>query len=168
MLELGLLVMIIAIVMTAGLLPMRALRMALGDLLAADAATLAPAADVNKVILFVNEVNPNEDLVAGDLTEASFAGYAAKLGTVGTQQAGTNPVTGEQTVTILAPAGGWRYEASDAVDPPQVVHGFALVDNAKAVLLGIQMLPAPVTIRSASDYIDLGSIEIDFVTQPMS
>ena len=149
------------------MLPMKDVRLALGELLAADVATLAPVA-ANKIALVLDAFALTENLVIGDLVLASFTGSTPKAGAAGTQQAGINPITGDQVITILAPAGGWRWECTAAPASPQSINGFALIDDAGAVLLGAQLLDVPVTITDVGDFIDLGAVTMMFVVQPLS
>ncbi len=151
-----------------GLLPMRAVRLQLGELLAADSTTLAPGVSANKIALIAAAFNLNEALVIGDLTLASFTGSAPKAGTTGAQGVGTDPMTGEQLITILAPAGGWRFVCTVAPGAPQTIYGFCLTDNAGATLLAAEQLPSPITIASVGDEIDLGAVAMTFVLRPLS
>lgn len=150
------------------MLPMKLLRLALGNLLAADATTLAPAMDANKTALIAAAFNLNENLALGSLTLATFTGSAPKVGAAGAQQVGTDPLTGDQVITILAPAGGWRWECSAAPGAPQTIFGFCLLDNAAAVLLAAEVLDNPIVITNVGDFIDLGQIPMRFVIQPLS
>lgn len=149
-------------------LPMKAVRLALGDLLAADAATLAPVALANKVALVKASFVLNEDLVLGTLTLADFTGSTPIAGVVGAQQSGVDPVTGDQVVTILPPAGGYRFEATNAANLPQTIYGYIITDNAGAVLLGAALFPVPITLTGAGQYVDCGIVESRIVMQPMS
>lgn len=149
------------------MLPMKDLRLALGNLLAADVPTLAPVA-ANKVALVIAPFTPGEDTILSDLTLATFTGSAPKAGAAGAQQAGVDPVTQDQVITILTPVGGWRWECTVAPTPAQTIYGYALVDNAAAVLLAVEVLAAATTITNVGDYIDLGAIEMRFVLQPIS
>jgi hypothetical protein len=146
---------------------MRALRLALGELLAADVATLA-AATANKIALIAAPFTPGEGLVIGDLTLATFTGSTPKSGVSGAQQAGVNPVTSDQVITILAPAGGWRWECTAAPVAPEGIFGFALIDDTGATLLGVQALPSPVSIGAVGDFLDLGAVAMTFVLNPLS
>lgn len=149
------------------MLPMIALREALGTLLAADVATLAPVA-ANKIALIAAAFANDENLVLGSLVFATFTGSAPKAGAAGAQGVGNDPATGQQIITILAPVGGWRFVCTVAPGAPETIFGFALTDSAGAVLLGAELLPVPITITLAGDEIDLGAIPITFVLQPMS
>lgn len=149
------------------MLPMKALRIALGDLLAADVGTLAPVA-ANKIALIIANFALDEDLVVGDLTLATFTGSTPKAGAAGAQQVGIDPLTGDQVITNLTPAGGWRWECTAAPGAPQTVFGFALLDATLADLLGAALLATPVVITDVGDFVDLGAVTIRFVRQPMS
>jgi len=149
------------------MLPMKALRLKLGVLLAADVPTLAPVA-ANKVALVNAAFAPNEALTIASLSFATFTGSAPIAGAAGPQGVGTDPATGDQVITILAPAGGWRYVCTVAPGAPETIFGYALTDNAGAVLLGVQLLDVPVTIHNVNDEVDLGSVPITFVVQPMA
>jgi hypothetical protein len=150
------------------MLPMKALRLQLGELLAADATTLAPAVSANKIALVKAAFALNENLVAGDLTLATFTGSTPKAGATGAQQAGQDPVTFEQKITVLAPAGGYRWECTAAPGTPETIYGYALLDSTLATLLGAAVFDTPVPIAAVGDFIDLGAVEITFVLQPMS
>jgi hypothetical protein len=149
------------------MLPMIALRLALGNLLAADVALLAPVA-ANKIALVNANFALTENLLLGALSFATFTGSAPLAGAAGAQGVGTDPITGDQLITILAPAGGWRFVCTGAPALPETIYGYALTDSAGAVLLGAALLITPITIRNVGDEIDLGSVPITFVAQPMS
>lgn len=149
------------------MLPMKALRIALGELLAADVDTLAPVA-ANKIALIAANFGLNENLVVGDLTLASFTGSTPKAGAAGAQQVGIDPLTGDQVITILAPVGGWRWECTAAPGAPETIYGYALLLADLSVLLGAELLDNPITISDDGDFIDLGSVPIRFVAQPMA
>jgi len=149
------------------MLPIKALRLSVGELLVADVAFLA-AVLANKIALVTNSFTPNENLTFADFTLAVFTGSTPKAAVAGTQQAGIDPNTGAQTITILAPAGGWRWECTVAPGAPVVVTGFILTDNAGAVLLGMQQLTSTVTISAIGDFIDLGKVEMQVVSRPLS
>jgi len=150
------------------MLPMLALRLQIGELLAADDTTLAPAANANKMALIAAAFTPDEGLEEGDLTYASFDGSTPITGVVGTQQAGVDPATLDQIVTIKEPAGGWRWESTGVTNLPQTIYGFALLDNALAVLLAVASLDEPVTITAAGQEINLGACKLTIVQQPVS
>jgi len=150
------------------MLPMKALRLQFGELLAADATTLAPAADANKVHLIMEDFTPVETMVVGDLTFADFTGSTALAAGLGTQLVGIDPTTGEQKITLKEPAGGWRWECTADPAEPQNIYGYALTNLAADELLAITKFPLPITITEAGQEINIGSAVITMVLQPAS
>lgn len=149
------------------MLPTKTVRLQLGELLAADATTLAPAMSANKIALVKSAFVPNENSVIGDFTLADFDGSSPIAGATGTQQVGNSPSTGDQIITIKEPAGGWRWESTGVTNLPQTIYGYVLTDNAGAVLLGMELLPEPLTIVEAGQEINLGAIKMTMVLQPI-
>jgi len=150
------------------MLPMKTVRLQLGELLAADATTLAPAADENTIALIAAPFTESEILLPGDLTLATFTGSAPKAGVAGAQQAGIDPTTGDQVITILAPVGGYRFECTAAPAEPETIYGYALMNDDQTLLFAVKALPVPVTIEAVADFIDLGAITMTIVAQPIS
>lgn len=148
------------------MLPTRAVRLQLGELLGADATTLAPVA-ANKIALIAADFTPDENLVLGDLTLATFTGSAPKAGATGAQGVGIDPLTGDQVITILPPAGGYLFECTVAPGAPETIFGYALVDNAAAVLLGVVKFPDAFTIENVGDQVDCGNPTMRLVAQPI-
>lgn len=150
------------------MLPMKAIRLALGEALAADDTSLAPATDANKIALIAADFVLDESLVIGDLTLATFNGSTPLAGATGTQLAGIDPLTGEQIITIKEPAGGYRWECAVAPGAPETIYGFALIDNAGTGLLAVELLPEPITIAAVGDQIDIGNATLRMVLAPLS
>jgi len=149
-------------------LPMKAVRLKFGSLLAADATTLAPAMDANEVSLISENVALTENLVTADLTFATFTGSDALEAGTGEQQVGIDPQTLQQIITIKEPAGGWRWITTDAVNLPQTIYGYALTKTALGELLGVALFNTPITLTEAGQQINLGTAEITIVPQPAS
>jgi hypothetical protein len=149
------------------MLPMSAIRLKLGTLLAADTASLAPAT-ANKMILFSNNVTPIETLLMAALTEANFDGYASIDGTIVAQETGIDPATGDQVITLTPPLGGWHWKTTGVTNLPETIYGFALVDHAKAVLLAIETFEEPVSLTAIGQQIDLGAATMRLVQEPAS
>jgi len=149
------------------MLPTRFLRLQLGELLAADTDTWVNITGQPTVALVAETFTPSEDLVTADLTLATFTGSTPLAGDT-TQEAGVDPATGEQVITVIAPAGGWRFECTVAPGSPETIFGFALRQSSTAALLGTALLATPVTITNVGDFIDLGAIEFRLVLQPMA
>jgi len=150
------------------MLPMKAVRLQLGTLLAANAATLAPASDANVIALVMAPFTNDENLLVGDLTFATFTGSDPIEGATGTQTTGIDPVTLAQVIEIKPPLGGYRWETTDTVNLPQTIYGYALLNNDLSTLLAVQLLDEPITLQDADQFIDVDSATLTFVQQPVS
>lgn len=149
------------------MLPLEALRLQLGELLAADTTTLAPAS-ANKIALIAAPFSLTETTLLSSLTLATFTGATPLAGATGAQNVGLDPVTGAQVIQIKPPAGGYRWITGDLVNLPQTIYGYALLDNAGAVLLALAQLPTALTLQVAGQFIEIDPVNITFVPQPMS
>lgn len=126
------------------------------DLLAADAATLAPAVSGNKVSLVIAPFTPGPDTDVTTLTLATFTGGAAKVAGTGAQTTGFDPITLREFIQILEPAGGWSWVCTGAPAAPETVYGVVLTNNGVTVTYGAELLPAPVTITNVGDAVAVG------------
>jgi hypothetical protein len=150
------------------LLPMKAVRLQLGALLAADATTLAPASLANEVALIIAPFALSENLTVASLTLGSTNGLSPINCATGAQEVAQDPVTGSQLITIVPAAGsGFRWVSSGSFTAPITVYGYALLTNAGAVLLGAQALPTPIVFQSAGYQLDIDPLQIGFVLSPM-
>ena len=150
------------------MLPTKAVRLQFGALLAADPTTLAPAANANTIALVQSNFVPNENLTIASFTLASFTGSTPINVPLGAQGVGDDPITLEQFITMLAPAGGWRWVCTGAPASPQTIYGFVLTTKAQALLLAMALFVNPITIQFVNDQIDLGAVQIQMVLQPAS
>jgi hypothetical protein len=150
------------------MLPMKAVRLDIGTLIAADAATLAPATNANKIALVTAPFTPTENLVATDLTYASFTGSTPIAGSTGAQQTGVDPNTGQQIVTIKEPLGGWRWVVGGSTGLPVTVYGFALLDSTLATLLAVEAFATPQALTETGQEINLGTAKLTVVLNPMA
>ena len=150
------------------MLPMKALRLKFGTALAADSASLAPAVTGNNLKLYKADFVEDEALTAASLTEATFDGYAAIVGSTGAQLTGVDPVTNEQLVTIKEPIGGWRWTVSGITDLPQTIYGFGLQITGAGALLAVERFDQPITLTEAGQEIEISNAKIRIVTNPAS
>lgn len=125
------------------------------QLLAADAATLAPAANANEMVLINAAFTPGPALVIGDLSLADFDGSTPLDVGVGTQPEGLDPATGDPIITIKPPAGGWRWETTGVTNLPQTIWGVALTTDNGAALLATALLPVPITLSAVNQVVQL-------------
>lgn len=150
------------------MLPMKAVRLQIGELLAADPTTFAPAADENTIALIIEDFALDESLVAADLTLATFTGSTPLDQGLGTQLVGIDPLTGEQIITLEAPAPGWRWECTADPAEPQTVFGYGWFNDDQTILLGAAKLPLPIQIAASGDEINLGAVQVRMVLDPAS
>lgn len=136
----------------------RALREAMAQLLAANAATLAPAADGNVVALIKAAFTPSEEIVLADLSLANFDGSTPIEAGTGTQPEGLDPNTNDALITILPPAGGWRFETTGTTNLPQTIYGYALLSNDLATLFATEQLAETVTLTAVNQVVELPSV----------
>lgn len=140
--------------------PTVAIRAAAADLLAANAATLAPAADANKMCLVMAPFDPNEGLVFADLTLATFDGSTPLDVGLGTQPTAFDPTTNDSVISLKPPATGFRWETTGLTNLPQTIFGYALVDNALAVLLAADVFAEPVVLTAINQLVQVDDSEI--------
>lgn len=150
------------------MLLMKALRLALGTLLASDSSTLAPATLPNKMGLAKNNFSLTENLVIGDIVAADFDGSTLIPGAAGAQQTGLDPATNDQVLTIKDPAGGYRWITTGSTQLPQTIYGYYLVDTTGANLLMAGRFNTPITLTDVGQVINLGQADTTFVAQPAS
>lgn len=149
------------------MLPMEPVRLQLGVLLAADTTTLAPAT-ANKIALIKAPFTPQESLVVADLTLADFGGSTPIAGAAGAQAVAIDPATGDQIITIKDPAGGYRWVTTNLTNLPQTIYGYCLLDTTLATLLAVQTIPTPVGLTAVGQQVDLGTVAMTLVQQPIS
>jgi len=137
-----------------------ALRQAAALALAAQAATLAPAADANVIALVINEFSPSEAMVLAGLDLATFDGSTPIEGVTGTQPTGIDGNTGDVLIYISPPAGGYRWETTGTTNLPQTVYGYALLSNDLGTLLAAARLETPVELTAVNQPVELGAVTI--------
>lgn len=138
----------------------KSVRQQAAKLLAADATTLAPAADANVIALVMNEISPGESLVFGDLTLATFDGSTPIAVGLGTQPTGENPFTAAEVISLKQPVGGFRWETTGVTNLPQTIFGYALLNQAMDAVLATELLDTPVTLTAVDQVIDIGAPEM--------
>jgi hypothetical protein len=147
---------------------MIAVREQLGALLAADATTLAPGVNANKIALIGAPFTPRETLHATDLTLLSGNGLSPIQGVTGAQVVGLDPVTQQQVIVIKAPAGGYQWVTSGGLAVTKSIYGYALLDSTLATLLAVQALATPITVSADGYLIDFDPVEMTIVLAPIS
>lgn len=138
------------------------------DLLAADTATFADAADGCKVHLVKADFTSNVLTDVADLTLADFTGSTAKVMGTGTQTKGVDPATGKRFIELKEPAGGLTWVCTAAPSPAQTIYGYVVTDNAGTVTLGSAKFDTPITISAVGHAISIGNIRLTSVVAPLS
>lgn len=159
----------LALCLSAGMLPMRAVRLQLGILLAADATTLAPVADANVVALIVNNFTLTENLVIGDLTLGAGNGLDPIACATGAQLVALNAQTGAQLITIKEGAvTGFRWVSSGSIPSPIGIFGYALLNDAMDTVLAATKLQTAVNITAVGQEFNAEPIQMIFNQQPIN
>lgn len=156
------------IFLARAMLPMAAVRLQLGTLLAADPTTLAPASTPNQVALIISPFSLAESLVVSDLTLGATLGLAPLAGIAGTQGVAQDPISGAQILTLLPPVTGWRWVTSGTWTTPITVYGAALTNAAGTTLLGAMQLATPIILTEPGFQVDIDPLQMTFVLQPLS
>jgi len=138
----------------------RILRLACADLLAADTATLAQAADNNVLALVMADFAPSENILIGGITLATFDGSTPILVGLNTQPTGENPQDDSAIISLKPPAGGWRWETTGTTHLPQTIYGFALLNKALDTVLATELLPNQQTLTAINQVIELNKVHI--------
>lgn len=136
----------------------RALREKMAQLLAADTATLAPAALAINIALVKAAFSPSEGLAFADVTLADFDGSDPIDITVGAQAEGLDPVSSDAIITLSPPIGGFRWETTGATNLPQTIYGCVLLNNAGDTILASLRLPTPIVLTAVNQVLDLGNL----------
>jgi len=137
-----------------------ALREKAAQLLAADATTLAPAADANVIALVQAPITPGEGLALIDVTLADFDGSTPIAVGLGTQPEGLDPATANAIITLKPPVGGWRFETTGVTNLPQTIYGFVLLNDAMDTLLASESLETPIVLTAVNQVIELSYVHI--------
>jgi len=147
--------------------PTQALIDSLAELLAEDVAFLAAAA-AKHVHLVIAPFTPGPTTAYGDLTIATFDGYAALNAAAGAQQFFTDAESGRRVVQLIEPVGGWHWLTTGVTDLPQTIHGYVVTDLANAVTLGSALLDDPITLSGSGEAIDIDQIRFTFGIEPLT
>lgn len=149
-------------------LPMKAVRLQLGNLLAADTTTLAPVL-ANQMALIIAPFTALETLVIGDLTLGAANGLGPIALATGSQEVAIDPTSQAQILTLKPGAtSGFRWVTSGVFAGPVTVYGFALIDSTSTTLLAVSALAAPVIVSAAGYQIEGDPAQMVFVLEPIN
>lgn len=134
------------------MLPIDDLFKGFGDATAASATWLAANLTV---ALIKSPFTPGQATLDGlaSTDEADFDGYAQKDGSAATRKVDIDPATGDVLVTVLPPAGGWRWETSGNTNLPETIYGMALMKGTVGAIfpdavIASEVFTAPVTFTN--------------------
>lgn len=103
---------------------------------------------------------PSPTLVVGDLTEATFDGYAeVDLGAAG-PTVSSDPGNGDVLLTFPLPVGGLHWQCTGGTGLPQTIFGWYAVNQAGTILYASGTLEAPVVISASGQSLDLDYLRL--------
>jgi len=121
--------------------------------------TFSPSlADALWIVPIKTAFTPGLPLVLTDADMADFPGVVPKSIAAGSRSHGVDPLTGRLQITLPGPIGGFLWQASGDVTPPQTIYGVALTSDSLTVegadLLASALLPEPVTMSNTFDIVE--------------
>jgi len=103
--------------------------------------------DGGEMILFQNDYTPTPDTIIGDLTVATFTGYADV-----TLTTYSDPyLTADQRAAVLAPLA--QFNAASPFTVGNAIYGFAIKDVDGALVLAGRFPDAPIAMAGLGDHI---------------
>lgn len=130
-------------------------------LLAGDSTTLAQTSGVS-VHLCSNSIAPALGTTLNQLTECTFAGYAAIRAQGGAQDQYQSLTNGNYVVELNPPAGGFVFNVGNITSAQQIT-GYYVTDAAVSTLYCCNALPGgSVTATTSGQAIDLGPLTLTF------
>jgi len=136
--------------MSMKFIPTRAIREKANQLLAADTATFAQAADPNHLVPLMEDFASGESTLPEDCIAADFDGSTPLELGLGAQPEGLNPGTNDSLIHLEQPDGGARWETTGTTNLPQTIYGFAHMNEAHTVLYGTHRLDTPIVLTAAN------------------
>jgi hypothetical protein len=136
------------------MIPSLAIREKAMQLLAADTATLAQAANALHMWLVKSSFVPAEALVLADVTLADFDGSTPLDVGLNTQPEAQNPGTTDSVIDLKAPAGGWRWETTGVTNLPQTIYGYVLTTNDDTTVYASALLESPVELTAVNQRVE--------------
>jgi len=106
---------------------------------------------------------PTPQLELGDITEADFGGYARIALSGGVLNVSTDPLTGDNILTIVPPAGGWYWETTSTANLPQTIYGWFILSDDTVTLFGTDVLADTTTLTASGESVGLGQLALRLV-----
>lgn len=142
------------------MIPSLALREKAMQLLAADTATLAPAANEIKIALVKSAFVPSEQLVLADVDLADFDGSTPLEVKLNAQPEGLDPLTNDSVIDLIPDLGLWRWETTGLTNLPQTIHGYVLLNAAEDTVFASALLPQQITLDAINQRVDLDEVSL--------
>ncbi len=130
--------------------------------LASDSGLGSLAGSARLIRLFMNNIIPTRQTVVGDLTTPTFTGYADKAMGIALGREGTDPLSGKNEVIAVPALGGLVWAPSDAVNLPQTIYGWAMVDSTGAFLIGAERFPNPIILSGAGQLVSVDKVACEY------
>lgn len=125
-------------------------------LLGGDTTTLNQGGDDEITIRLAKEpFTPSANLVIGDLTEATFTGYGARLVAEGAQPQSNDPATADSLLTFNPSSSSYNWEVTGGTGLPQTIHGYYLCSHSAETLFASALLDTPVTLTAINDFVSI-------------
>lgn len=113
----------------------------------------------NLRVYLVNQVfTPEQVLLFGDVTTATFTGGAFKMAELGNPDVYTDPTTGIQYLQLKDPVGGWSWICTAAPVAPESIYGFIVTTKDTLKVLGAFRFVVTVVITLVGDAVHLGQV----------
>jgi len=113
--------------------------------------------------LFKNDIEPDPTTLIGDITDADFDGYADVAVEEAIATIGIDALTGNRRVVVLQAAGGSVFQVSGGVtNLPQTIYGWALLNNAKTAIVGIERFETPIVLANIDDMLTIDNVSVGF------
>ncbi len=157
------------LVCSAGMLPVKSVRLALGGLLGDSPSFEPDPGDENKMHVIIAPFTQSETLTVADLTLATDHGLASIVVSPAVT-IGVDPSTDAQKM-VLAPnvAGpGFLWTSSGSFPPNITVFGFAMINSTGEDLVCTEKLTNPIVLTDVGQIVEFSPAELNFVQQPLS
>lgn len=131
------------------------------DKMAADSATVAPAATANTIYFVANPFVPSPDITFADVNIATTEGVVNGIECpVGAQLSSVDPLTKANQIVLKTPVDGYTVVVGTPNDPPEVIYGYMLV-KPDSIILATELLPNPITLDTEGAMIQILAPQID-------
>lgn len=148
------------------MIPCQAILESINNALATDTTLWGSIAPSAIMIPVINNFVPSVGLQPTDLTPATFTGGAAINIPIPPQVQILDNLSGRVGVLLNEPVGGFKWFCTVAPAAEEVVYGWAILDSGSTVVLFSDILPVPITIKEAGNFVEVPSVLAYLVNQP--